>query len=177
MIEIANSDDFDLWCRYRKDFEAYAFLMSKQRNWSMEVIVITGPTGTGKSRYAMDTYPGAYWKPNSKWWDGYMGQEDIIIDEFYGWLPWSFFLALLDRYPLICETKGGHVQMTAKRIVICSNQDPRLWYQKVNNFPALQRRVSKWMVFDTLEDHHEFDNWEQAQPFIRDYHNECLITN
>ena len=96
-MDIADSDDFDLWCSHRKDFEAYAFMKSVQRDWEMEIIVITGPTGTGKSRYAKDKYPGAYWKPNSKWWDGFYGQETIIMDEFYGWLPWSFFLAQLDR--------------------------------------------------------------------------------
>lgn len=142
------------------------------------MIVITGPTGTGKSRYCMEKYPDAFWKPNSKWWDGYQGNETVVIDEFYGWLPWAFFLTLLDRYPCTLETKGGHHQMVSKRIVICSNQDPQLWYQRINNFAALKRRVNKWMIFDSLENHMEFDEWEQARPFIRDYHyEEPLITN
>ena len=54
-----------------------------------EVTVIWGETGVGKSRWASETYPDAYWKPpNSKWWDNYAQEEVIIMDEFYGWLPY-----------------------------------------------------------------------------------------
>jgi hypothetical protein len=38
--------------------------------------------------------PEAYWitKPNGPraFWDGYDGQENVVIDEFYGWLPHTF---------------------------------------------------------------------------------------
>lgn len=44
---------------------------STHRN--INVIVIVGETGTGKSRSAWDAYPDLYSKPTGQWWDGYDG--------------------------------------------------------------------------------------------------------
>jgi len=57
-----------------------------------------------------------------------MGEETIIIDEFYGWLAWDYLLRLLDRYPFSLDTKHGTVQCSAKKIVLTSNKHPSLWY-------------------------------------------------
>lgn len=51
-----------------------------------ECQVYFGPTGLGKSRLAwqeagFDAYPKA---PTTKFWDGYQGQENVVIDEFFG---------------------------------------------------------------------------------------------
>ena len=58
----------------------------------MDIEVVYGSTGTGKSRYCYENYPDAYWKSKNsgqqQFWDGYNGEETIVIDEFYGW----FFL-------------------------------------------------------------------------------------
>lgn len=40
-----------------------------------------GDTGTGKSRHVRTKYPDAYIKGNNIWWDGYDGQEVVIIEE------------------------------------------------------------------------------------------------
>jgi hypothetical protein len=86
-IEEIADNEFDLWVRYYKAFDRYLLMKTKPRNHVVEVHVLQGPTGTGKSKWAMDTYPDAYWKQRSQWWDGYMGHEVVILDEFYGWLP------------------------------------------------------------------------------------------
>lgn len=49
-----------------------------------EVYVFWGRTGAGKSRRAwqeatLQAYPKS---PTSIWWDGYQGQENVVIDEF-----------------------------------------------------------------------------------------------
>lgn len=95
----------------------------------MEIICYIGPSGTGKSRAAREAYPQAYWGPKGKWWDGYCGQETVIVDEMYGHrFSFSELLQLLDRYPFQVETKGGVRQFTSRRIVFTSNQDPQDWY-------------------------------------------------
>ena len=34
----------------------------------------------GKSRFVAACWPDAFWKaPESKWWDGYSGQETVVL--------------------------------------------------------------------------------------------------
>lgn len=41
-----------------------------------------GEPGTGKSRGVRTKYPDAFIKSNDIWWDGYQGEETVIIEEF-----------------------------------------------------------------------------------------------
>lgn len=120
---------FSDFIRYEKGFRSYRRLHAPKRNWPMELIFYIGPSGTGKTRNASDTYPDAYWKPAGKWWDGYDGQETVIVDEMYGHrFPFSDLLRLTDRYPYSVEVKGGVIEFTSRRIVFTSNQEPEDWY-------------------------------------------------
>lgn len=133
-----------------KNLYAYKSMITPPRNWKTDVTVIWGPTGTGKSSYCHTLFPTAYWKSKSEWWDGYDGQEVVIIDEFYGWLPYDYMLRLLDRYPMSVEIKGSHVQFLAKKIIITSNKSPLVWY-KCPNSDALLRRIDNIWIKDTLD--------------------------
>lgn len=112
----------------------------------MEVWVFYGPTGTGKSRAAHEMAPDAFWLRQASsgvgWWCGYNGETDVIIDEFYGWLQWSFLLRLLDRYPLVVETKGSSVNFVGRRIIITSNTSPVQWYARMA-YATLARRFHR----------------------------------
>lgn len=137
--------DFPIYIQHYKGLSHYRLLNSKPRSHEMSVIVIIGPTGTGKSKYCMDRYPDAYWKQRSTWWDGYADHKTVILDEYYGWLPFDTLLRVCDRYPLHVETKGGQVNFTAQTIVITSNTPPERWYKNAY-FPAFQRRVTLWVA-------------------------------
>lgn len=134
------------YVRYHKGITSLKFVVTKPRNFKTEVIVIWGETGVGKSKWAAETYGDeAYWKPpNSKWWDGYEGNNVAIVDEFYGWLSWTETLRLADRYPCSVETKGGSVQFVSKTLVFLSNQHPLEWYSNPRcQYPTLARRIDK----------------------------------
>lgn len=134
LSEIANTH-FTQFLKYSRGIEKYQLLNTKPRDWETKVRVYWGETGVGKTRLCHDKYPTAYWKTKSNgsnnWWDGYINQEIVIIDEFYGWFTWDFILRLLDRYPLSVETKGGAVQFVAKKIIFTSNSHPKEWYPKM----------------------------------------------
>lgn len=87
---------------------------------------------------------GAFWLPKPRsggaWWDGYQGQRDVVIDEFYGWLPRDFCQRLIDRYPFIVETKGGSLQFTSRRVFFTSNLPPDMWWRNVG-LGAMARRL------------------------------------
>jgi len=163
---IAN-DHFPLWVRYYKAFERYRVLTSKPRNHEMTVVVLQGPTGTGKSRWAMDTYPGAYWKQRSNWWCGYSGESTVILDEFYGWLPFDLLLRLCDRYPLLVESKGGQIQMVATTIIITSNSIPDSWYNNIY-FDSFARRVTTWKVLNR-DGPQSFNNYSDAKLIMQSF--------
>lgn len=107
--------------------------------------VYWGRTGTGKSRQAWDLAGvGSYPKdPRTKFWCGYKGQENAIIDEFCGGIDISHMLRWLDRYPVIVEVKGGSRNLNVTSYWITSNIDPRNWYPDAQEEQkqALMRRL------------------------------------
>lgn len=101
---------FSQYLRFSRGIEKYQLMHTPPRSWETDVKVVVGPTGVGKTRYCYAKYPDAFWKTksngNNNWWDGYVNQTVVIIDEYYGWFSWDFILRLLDRYPMSVETKG-----------------------------------------------------------------------
>lgn len=92
--------------------------------------VYWGPTGTGKSRKAwaeagLDAFPK---DPRTKWWDGYTGETNVIIDEFRGSIDIAHMLRWLDRYPVRVEAKGQSMPLRSSRFWITSNLSPDVWY-------------------------------------------------
>lgn len=116
--------------------------------------VYWGKTNTGKSRRAwelagVDAYPK---DPRSKWWCGYNGNANVVIDEFRGAIDISHLLRWLDRYPVSVETKGGAMPMKSTKFFITSNIPPQRWYTDVDEetLNALLRRFTRVIHFDSL---------------------------
>jgi len=148
-LAIADSEEtFPVWAKYFKVVARYRMLKSmNERKWHTFCHVFWGPPGAGKSRRALEEAgPGAYWLPrpegqNTVWWDGYEGQEVVVIDEFYGWIMRDKMQRLCDRYPLLVQTKGGSTPFLAKKIIITSNEHPSSWWPKVG-LGAMVRRLT-----------------------------------
>jgi hypothetical protein len=95
----------------------------------MYVQVRWGPAGTGKSM-AQFEYNEKCFTVNSslRWWDGYAGEEVLIIDEFFGQAQISVLLEVLDVYTKNWEIKGGHVTGVWTTVIITSNFHPNEWW-------------------------------------------------
>lgn len=133
------------YIRYHRGLQAFKFEITRPRSHKTDLIIYWGPPGTGKSRRAYETWPGAFWlnkgRDGNVWWDGYEGQETVVIDEFYGWLSIDFMSRLIDRYPLAVEVKGGTVQFIARRVVITSNVHPDGWWK--GPYHGMRRRIDE----------------------------------
>jgi len=118
---------------------------AKTRGMERECMVFWGKTGSGKSRRAWEEAGvEAYSKdPRTKFWCGYDGEENVIIDEFRGGIDISHLLRWTDRYPVRVELKGSSRPLNAKKIWITSNLSPVMWYPLIDEetLAALMRRM------------------------------------
>jgi hypothetical protein len=129
---------------------ASAFYES-ERDWDTEVHWYFGTTGSGKSRAAREENEGAYWKScDDFWWDGYAGQEVVVIDDYRkDFCKFSQLLRLFDRYPLRLQVKGGTVSFVARKIVVTSPFSPAAtWSQRSEeDVNQLLRRITRIVEF------------------------------
>lgn len=104
-----------------------------------------GPTGTGKSRDAFTIHPTAYVKMNNKWWDGYLGEQTTIIDDYRPSLcTFQEFLKLLDRYPMRVECKGSSMPLATTHWIITTTLRPEvIWAGRTEEaLNQLLRRIT-----------------------------------
>lgn len=141
--------------KFNRGIERYHGMKRPKRDFKTDVYVHCGPPGTGKTHYAYASSVDPYFVPRPTngvvWFDGYTGQETVVLDDFYGWMPYSLLLNLLDAYPMQVSVKGGYVQFTARRIFITSNASPDTWYDYTKTgspFEALERRITHYRYFD-----------------------------
>lgn len=122
------------------------YLRKQFRNWMTTCEWIYGETGTGKSHYAFkDFNPDTHYSKNlnTDFWDGYTGQEIVILNEFRGQLKFSELLDLIDKYPKTVNIKGkAPIPFLAKHIIITSCKSPRECFSNIQeNFNQLERRI------------------------------------
>lgn len=119
------------------------------------VTVFWGPTGTGKTRRAVDAcYAAGVATPfiitfragQTPWFDGYAGQSHVVFDEFDPYAcPVNDFKRLTDRYPLLVDVKGARVVAKWTHVYVTSNVNPATWWQNAEpaDREACMRRISE----------------------------------
>lgn len=143
------------YIRYNRGIQALKIALSTKPRSTREAPTVCwwfGPTGTGKSRLAFESYPNAYIKmPTNKWWDGYVDQVEVILDDYRpSMCPFHELLRLLDRYPMKVEFKGGSTELQATTFIITTCERPELiWQGKTDEMiDQLLRRLSEIKQFN-----------------------------
>lgn len=134
--------------------QKYLTYFERKRNWKPEVLWFWGPTATGKSQRAFaicnDESKRYRCNETNKWWDGYDGHEDVILDDIRGdFCKFHILLSILDRYEHRVEVKGGYRQLLAKRIIVTSPYHPEKFYygRTDEDIKQLVRRIDKVVEF------------------------------
>jgi len=116
------------------------------------VFVLVGTAGSGKTRLVFQKCPSLWIAPDPslKWFDGYGGEEDVLLDDYRGGADDAFLLRVLDRYPLTVPIKGGFVVWKPTRIFITSNDEPPFGHFRIS--AAVLRRIRSTRRIDTQLD-------------------------
>lgn len=131
--------------RYHNGIEKAQRYMVPPREWPTEVYVYWGKTGAGKSRSAREAAGSDAWIRTTKhkdWFDGYVGQENVVFEEFRGNIEFGYLLELTDRYSMQVPVKGGFVNWCPKKMWITSSKHPRDWYHNIEDKEQLYRRIT-----------------------------------
>lgn len=102
-----------------------------------------GLSGTGKSRAARSLNGAVFYlKMCNKWWDGYKGEDLVIIEDFdkahdvlcHHLKIWG------DRYSFPAEVKGSKIDIRPRMIIVTSNYHPNeIWTEPAQLEPILRR--------------------------------------
>lgn len=138
--------------KFSRGIETLQSWLSSSRTEKTQVYWFYGATGTGKSHKAFEMAPNAYFKmADNKWWDGYEGHEDVIVEDYRrDFSTFSQLLRLLDKYPLMVEAKGSTRPMLAKRIFFTTPKSPQdTWEGRTEeDLAQLLRRVENIWFFN-----------------------------
>lgn len=130
--------------RYRQSITAAKSLYggSCQRK-PLKVYWFWGETGAGKSyraeQEASDDGRRLYRQNGSAWWDGYDGDELVIIDDLDETAKFRDLLKILDVYNVLVPTKGSHQWLKAEIIWVTASYHP----DKIDQGGQLLRRCTE----------------------------------
>ncbi len=159
LYDVATSD-FASFCKYHRAFRLYESIRVHPRDSAPEVYYHWGPAGSGKTRAVWETvedqsrvYPAPLSPTGtSQWFDGYRPDWHTVMlfDDYYHNFRLTFFLQLLDRYPMYLPVKGSYSQMANCAIHITSNIPLKDQYPNAPDQDAIRRRFTRVIHYESL---------------------------
>lgn len=148
-----------------------------------KIILIYGSSHIGKTTWVRFNFGDRlYIKSGAhKWFDGYIDQEVVLIDDFAGGksgFMCSTMLNILDRWDCQVEIKGGMATLHHNVMFVTTNIHPREWYDfgdRQMHYIALSNRFTQvWTMIDYkpvvlnkdhfFNSHYGYDNYRK-EPF------------
>lgn len=147
-------------------FDRQVFKNDRTKRWKpAEVHIIWGDGGTGKDQTVYDLHGDNVYElqkdaSGAVWFDGYQGEDILLISDFYGWIAYSTLLNLTAGRPYRLNTKGGNCLGLFKKVYITSNDHPDTWYDIAHPdglTPAMKSRVKTFKKYVSIDDDEECD--------------------
>ena len=150
--------------------------LAPARKGVAKVLYLYGKTGCGKTtstHKVLEELDLSWFKkmPKSHWFDGYLGQQVLFLEEFQSCFNCTTFLSMCDTYPPTLEIKGGAIANQSTHYIICSNKSPDEQYPNVQQqhyatWEAYRRRIDRTVCCTRLS-HDQIE--EEIRQFFRDY--------
>ncbi len=151
-VDLKNgATEYDIMENYTPQFMRYHGGISKMKSLidkklameqgyrNLEITALIGPSRSGKSSYVFNKYgyknvfkisPGS----SEKFlFDGYDGEDVILIDEFNGYIKYSYLLDICDGHPISLNVKNGKTYGRFTKIFFTSNSKPCYWYKSISD--------------------------------------------
>lgn len=113
-------------------------------------IIMYGPTGSGKTATVDLKFPDHHdlmmpTKDGPMWWDGYSGEDTVVLDEFgKGKIPYNTIKRLVDYKVHTYPVKHSSCLANPKNVIVTTTVHPKDWYPGVQDKKEFQRRIREF---------------------------------
>lgn len=141
--------------RALRDLRA-AVLRQQQPIWrALTTTWAYGPTGYGKDRWAVaesirtnKTWVQVKLTSPPQWFDGYNGQQVLILQEFKGQSNYEDMLGWLDGHPLLLPVKGSFIPASYTDVIVTSIGTPDMYWPGIADKAEINRRIHRFLHFN-----------------------------
>jgi len=110
-----------------------------------------GVPGAGKTHYARSKFDDIYVKSQNKWFDGYNGEQSIILDDYDCGKHLGHYLKIwCDRWACSGEVKGGTIHLRHHHFIITSNYSIEEMFAEDTSMQEAIRRRCKVIHFSQV---------------------------
>lgn len=136
--------------------ERYMSQKFLKENRKVEVVVLFGDTGTGKTKYIYENHSAVdicrvtdYGKNGNVKFDAYHSQKVLVFEEFHCDIKINNMLNYLDIYPLMLPARYNDRVACYEKVYITTNMNPDDFYLEATEATrdAFFRRVDKVIYF------------------------------